>query len=515
MNDKLLAKMKILFNRTRQMKIDKSKKTNDTINESRKANIRSEDTIDKLLTLFEKNRYIKKNEEEKINQFATLYNIINNIEPQNISYEEIIESPELRLRFLASSIDLVTENIDIDLETQFVVFEMFENLYYYLSNKSGLQDIEVPKQFKDKMFITDDNGKENFKKDILIPTPSNITFLLTLLRENRRIYDEEIKGLDLSHKINEGLHKNINEVLSIEEKDVSHMLGVNNEAHHLFDFFRKKYMDKELFRIFDLLQIKTVEDMNDEKTKLFTEKFAEKFGLPYSKDNYHLIVGLRYNNIEKMLTTGKITEEQAAKLRASYNEASKSMTIDFYSSKSTEKLLSDECVQNSDFVYEYIRRNIIARKLTNKNDRIILLEGLAKEKILNHPKIIELNEKKKEIENSTLSDKEKKKEKQKINKEIKQIEETEIFSQTEYQNYINKILDFNINSNEKTIRKLIDKYIETFGNHLKKDNNFQEKFKERFGYEYPLIDYYEVLGKNISFYNFSLMKNINSIIVCI
>lgn len=456
-----------------------------------------------LIKLISGNKKTKKREIDIINQFEDLYNIINYYEPQNQTYEQIIENPESRLQFLSNAITVAIDNGNMDEETINIVLQMFDNLYDYFYKESELEDIEIPQQLRQKMFISND-----VKTELLIPNSSGILFLITLLRENKRIYEEEFNGKDLSNKITEGLHTNITEVLSIESKDVSHMLGVNNAAYSLYEFYRKTYIDNQIASILNELNIKNVRDISNEVYIEFNKKFKELFGLDYNHNNYEKLINLKYDEIEKDLSEGKITEEQSLLLKRTYDLAPKSKAIDFYCQTGICELLIRECAKNSDFVYEYLRKEIIAKECQTLSGRNKILEKLAEKELKEIDKRQE--EKLKQIDELEISIQEKTERKKEVKKKYSKERKNEI---NKHMSFINKIQDFNINPNKKEIRNLIDQYIELFGNTLKTNNDFQQKFKQKFGYKYPLLDYYEILGKNISFYNFSLLKNLNSIIV--
>lgn len=455
--------------------------------------------LDYLLKLFNYNNNIKKYENECLDNFEKIYNFVNTYDQQDITYDEMIHNSEARLRFLSNAINIVINNEDIDESTREVAEKMIYELIEYLANGSRLEDIEIPQVLKDKMIVQTETkkGKQSQKRHLMVPTSKiELDFLFNLIRENKRIYDEELKGMDLSVEISEGLHQNIKELLSIEEKDVSHMLGVNNDAHHLFDFYRKETIEYECSEI------------GTPGIEEFNLKFFEKYGLEYNQENYNKLICLRYNQIEKMKENGEIDDVQENKLKQSFARAPKSKAIDFYSFDGISRIVSHECVKNADFVYSYIKNNLADQLRSKRKNE--LLEKYAQNDINSNKKIIALKDELKELSIAGTLDK---KEKNRINSEIQRIKESEIFCSEKYQKFISMILDDKLNPNDNNLRLLIDDYISIVGNSLEKNKDFQSKFKNNFGYEYPLIDYYEILTKNISFYNFSLLKNLNSIIV--
>jgi predicted HicB family RNase H-like nuclease len=132
----------------------------------------------------------------------------------------------------------------------------------------------------------------------------------------------------------------------------------------------------------------------------------------------------------------------------------KSKTIDFYLNTENIIELIKENSKVCDFAYEYIKKEMFIKKYENKGERKEILSKFTEEEIT---------------------------------------------------------LIINTNSNNKKVRELLDKYIEN--KELSEISDFQERFTKKFGYSYPLIEYNKLLSKNISFYNFSLFENLNSIIV--
>lgn len=148
-----------------------------------------------------------------------------------------------------------------------------------------------------------------------------------------------------------------------------------------------------------------------------------------------------------------VTEIERELLNKTCDFTPKSRTLDFYCNENMTNLLIKENSKVVEFVYEYIRNKIIEKSNNKKG--------------INELKRI-LNE-----------------------DELKQL------------------LDKGLTTN----KKIIDKYVEQKKYKFEDDKIFKESFINKFGYSYPLINYNELISKNISFYNFSLFKNINSIIV--
>ena len=299
--------------------------------------------------------------------------------------------------------------------------------------------------------------KENLFNRMFIPNYSQLTFATTLLKENKRIFDSEFDGRDFSQTISEGLHKNITEILKIEKNNLPHLLGLTNDGS-LYEFYRKIFINNKIAEIIKTLDIKDPQNKNF-NTKEFNRKFKEFFGLNYNQENYIKLINWRYNAKEDYLKRKGIvvTENEKEILNKTCDFTPKSKTLDFYCNDHAIDLLIKENSRVSDFVYEYIRKHIVEKGNTKNG-----------------------------------------------NNELKQI-----FEEDE----LKRIFDKNINSNKKVIREIINKYVEQKNYKFEDEKKFKDNFINKFGYSYPLINYNELISKNISFYNFSLFKNINSIIV--
>lgn len=398
-------------------------------------------------SIFEKNNNIKVNEEKTINMFSSLYNIVRHYGEFDFSYDEMIGSQELRIDFLVKSVDIALTNKNMDQNTINIILQMYQNIYNYLFGTSQLEEIEIPREIK-----------EGISNENIIPNYSQISFIMTLLRENKRIFNAEFESKDFSQTIKQGFHSNITEVLRIEKKDLSHLLGLTNEGS-LYEFYRKTIINKKIIEILNSLNINKKSDISSNIFNKFNEKFKEIFGLDYNKENYIKLINWRYNMEEdKIIKKGlTITQEDKIILNRTCDLMPKSKTIDFYCSKNIEKLFIQENTMISDYVYAYLKNKIIEYSKIKGN----------------------YNELKKIFNNDELE----------------------------------AILNPQVNANKKKIRKMIDKYVNVKKYKLEEDKIFKMEFLSKFGYAYPLINYNEVLSKNVSFYNFSLFKNLNSIIV--
>lgn len=406
----------------------------------------NDDFIKHFFNLINKNKKKKKLEIDSINNFQSIYNIINYYEPQMYTYDEIITNSDIRLEFLTNAVNIAFTNKNMDQNTIDVILQMFEGIYNYLYKESDLEEIEIPC-----------NLKENLFNRMFIPNYSQLTFATTLLKENKRIFDSEFDGRDFSQTINEGLHKNITEVLRIEKNNLPHLLGLTNDGS-LYEFYRKTFINNKIAEIIESLNIKNPQNKNFD-TKEFNRKFKKFFGLNYNQENYIKLINWRYNAKEDYLKRKGIvvTEDEKEILNKTCDFTPKSKTLDFYCNEHAIDLLIKENSKVSDFIYEYIRKHIV-EKCNTKNGK----------------------------------------------NELKQILK---------EDELKKIFDKNINSNKKTIREIINKYVEQKNYKFEDEKRFKDSFINKFGYSYPLINYNELISKNISFYNFSLFKNLNSIIV--
>ena len=297
------------------------------------------------------------------------------------------------------------------------------------------------------------NLKENIFNRMFIPNSSQLMFATTLLKENKRIFDMEFDGKDFSQTIDQGLHTYITEILKIERNNLPHLLGLTNDGS-LYEFYRKIFINSKITEIIKSLDIKDPKNKNFD-TNAFNQKFKDFFGLDYNMDNYIKLINWRYNAKDDYLQKKGIvvTENEKEILNKTCDFTPKSKTLDFYCDENMTNLLIKENSKVNEFVHEYIRKIIIEKSNTKKG----------------------------------------------IN-ELKQI-----LNEDELKQLLDKRTNFN--------EKIINKYVEQKKYKFEDDKIFKDSFINRFGYSYPLINYNELISKNISFYNFSLFKNINSIIV--
>ena len=406
--------------------------------------------VNNLFDLIINNKKIKEKELCSINNFQKLYNIINNYEPQTYTYDEIITNSDKRLEFLVNAVKIAISSKNMDQDSIDIILQMYEDIYNYLFEESELKEIEIPSSIKENLF-----------NRMFIPNHSQLLFVTTLLVENKRIYDTEFNNKDFSQTIKQGLHKDITEVLNIKRDNLSHLLGLTNDGS-LYEFYRKTFINSKIFEILNSLGVQDVSDENFNIDE-FDEKFKKYFGLNYNQDNYIKLINWKYDASDDYLQKRGIvvTESEREILNKTCDYTPKSKTVDFYCNKTAIDLLIKENTKVSNFIYEYIRNKIIENKNLKK----------------------ESNELKK------------------------------MFSEEE----LNKLFDESIKSNEKEIQEMITKYVEQKKYKFEDEKDFKDSFINTFGYSYPLINYKvpfnELISKNISFYNFSLFKNLNSIIV--
>lgn len=394
------------------------------------------------INLIENNKIKKESEISAINNFKNIYDIINRYEPQKYTCDEIIDDSDRRLEFLIHSVNIALTNRNMDQNSAEIVLQMFETIYNYLYKESDLKEIEIP-----------NNLKENLFNRMFMPNSSQLMFAITLLKENKRIFNTEFDGKDFSQTIDQGLHTNITEVLKIERNNLPHLLGLTNDGS-LYEFYRKVFINSKITEIIRTLDIKDPSNKTFDK-RAFNQKFKDFFGLDYSMDNYIKLINWRYNAKDDYLQKKGIvvTEIERELLNKTCDFTPKSRTLDFYCNENMTNLLIKENSKVVEFVYEYIRNKIIEKSNNKKG----------------------INELKR------------------------------ILNEDELKQLLDKGLTIN--------KKIIDKYVEQKKYKFEDDKMFKESFINKFGYSYPLINYNELISKNISFYNFSLFKNINSIIV--
>lgn len=362
-----------------------------------------------LTNIINENYKIKKENISIINSFKRLYDITRTYSNEEKSYDEIISDPDSRVEFLIKSVQIALTSETMDNETRNIIIQMYSSLYEYLTSESKLKEIEIPNEVKEKMF------KKNF-----MPSSEQIVFLMNLIRQNKKIYEEEFDGKDFSQTFNDGLHRNITEVLSIQKENLPHILGLTSKESSLFEFYKKSTIMQKL------------------KKKINIEKFIK-------------VIGWEYKDPEE----NELTDEEVL-LNESYDMMPKIKTLDFYTNNDNIIELINENTKVCNFTYKYIRNKMFIKKYEKKGERQEILKKFTKEEI-------------------------------------------------------SLIMNKDIDSNNKEIRKILDRFVEN--KELAEITGFQDEFIKEFGYSYPLIEYNKLLAKNIGFYNFSLFENLNSIIV--
>lgn len=408
-----------------------------------------------ILRVININKQVKLNEIKAINYFDVLYGLAVDNLKYSKKYDDLMLDTSSRINFLIEVTAILLNSNNINQEIKELMLQLTNVLINYLTGESELQEIVLPSRLKEKMKDTN-----------YTPTPEELLFLLNLIEINKKTYDEEIEQKDFSQTITEGLHTNITEVLRIERKKFGHLLGLTSSKCNLLELYKREFINDKITYFEKYYNIKLFdEDKNfnvklDEKIKqAFNIYFKEIFGIDYSKENYRKLIEWKYKKSGEY----QLTEEDKA-LNKTYDIMPKSNLLDYFTSKEGVSKLLIENQKNIDFKYNYFF-----------------------EKYQREFKIIEDTKKNKE---KVFYDKYK----IQYNKEV-----------------INLFLNSSANSKSEEIRRLIDKFIEH--KKLNEDQEFKKSFREKFDYEYPLIAFNELITKNVGFYNFSLMKDINSIIV--
>ena len=400
--------------------------------------------LKELIKRIVSNKTIKEEELQEINKFKDLYEIISKYENQNKTYEEIMSSNNSRLEFLTHAVDIALNNKNMDRNTTGLILSMYDKIYKYLFENSELEEIQIP-----------NNMKEKLKDNMILPNFSELLFAITLVQENIRIFEKYFNDKDFSQTINQGLHTNIKEVLKIERHNIGHLLGITNDDA-IYNFNRKKIIDKKIKEFCKELGI---EEKDKDSSELFKTKFKDFFGLDFNEENHiKLVSWKKRKEMKDIKPEENITEEEIQILNKSFDIIPKEQILDFYSNETNIDDLIRENNKVNNFVYKYIRSDIILKQYETKKGR----------------------------------------------NDLKKIFNTE---------ELNNILNTDNNPIPNNIRNLINTYIKKTKLDLSIDNSFQKDFTKEFYYPYPLIQYNELITKNISFYNFSLFKNINKIIV--
>lgn len=369
---------------------------------------------EKIDNLIHQNMEIKIQETREINSLKKIYDTIRKYMEIPCNYDKIISNPDIRMYFLTEAIETAFKHPEIDSDVRNTIFQMYEQVYNYLCKDSSLEEIEIPDTIIEKIF-----------ERKYIPNEKELSLFITLLKENRRIYELEIKDKYFSQTLKQGFHNGIIKDLKIEEQNLPHLLGLTNDGS-LYEFYRKIKLEEEKTNILNFLGVTSLDDQNLDFEK-FNKMFKDKFGLDYNEENCIKIISWRYDAKQEYLDKRdiKVTEEEREILNRTNGYALKSETLEFYCNPRTIHLLIEENNKVKQYIYEYIR------KVTN--------------------------------DTSVVTD--------------------------------------------------IDKYIKETKFKYAENKEFRFAFVKQFGYAYPLINYYETISKNISFYNFSLFKNLNSIIV--
>lgn len=407
---------------------------------------KSEGKYYSLEDFFENNKLIKKEEINTIKNFKNIYNILRSYEIIPVRYDDIITNSDIRYEFLMDSIRIACEEQKIDSNTRDIIFQMYEDIYKYLYDDSELDEIEIP----------EDVIKNIFNK-LIIPNHNELDFVMRLIRENKRIFDEEINGKYFSQTIEEGLHTGITKELKIEEENLSHLLGLTNEGS-LYEFYRKTVLNNKIKIMLDSLSVRGMDDPGFSYDE-FNLMFKGMFGLDYNDENYFKIINWRYDAKDDYLEKRgiRVTDEERRILDEIYSYAPKSQTINFYCNMDNVNLFIKENDDIRKFIFDYVRNDIINKSKLKGNYNIF----------------------------------------------------KNFFGECD----LKLLLDIDIDNSSEEVINLINKYIYESKYKLEEDKNFKVNFMKKFGYSYPLVNYYELLSKNVSFYNFSLFKNLNSIIV--
>lgn len=408
-----------------------------------------------ILRIININKQVKSNEIKTINYFDVLYGLAVDNLKYSKKYDDLMLDTSSRINFLLDVTEILLNSNNINQEIKELMLQLTNVLINYLTGESELKEIVLPSRLKEKMKDTN-----------YIPTSEELLFLLNLIEINKKTYDEEIENKDFSQTITEGLHTNITEVLRIERKNVGHLLGITSSDCNLLELYKREFINVKIayFEKYYNIQLfdkdKKINEQLDEKIKqAFNIYFKEIFGIDYSEENYKKLIEWKY----KKLPEEQLTAEDKA-LNKTFDLMPKSNLIEYYTSKEGISKLLIENQKNIYFKYQYFF-----------------------EKYQKEFKIIENTKKNKE---KIFSDKYK----IQYDKEL-----------------INLFLDSKVTSKNEEIRRVIDKLLEH--KKLNEDKEFKKAFGEEFNYEYPLIAFNELITKNVGFYNFSLMKDINSIIV--
>lgn len=319
---------------------------------------------DEILNIINKNYNEKITNLRVLNSFKTLYGITGKYEKNDKSYEEVISDSDSRIEFLINSVTIALTNKKIDNKTSGIIIQLYTSLYNYLMNKSSLEEITIPKEIKNK--IHDKN---------YLPKREELKVLMTLIYSNKKIFDNEFDGVDFSQTITNGLHKNITEILRIERRNISHLLGLTSSDSSLYSFYKKAVIDKIINNIMREINWDGSNDI--EKIRIFNKKFKEVFKLDFTKENYSKIIMWRYKS-EKDLKR-KLTPEEEI-LNEITALAPKEKTIDYNPEVKNEKIENEEQTtitqRNSDlYLVSYSQKE--RKELDKKRNELLDKEDCA------------------------------------------------------------------------------------------------------------------------------------------
>lgn len=293
--------------------------------------------------------------------------------------------------------------------------------------------------------------KNNLFDTTHLVNESELRFVFKLIQANKNIFDKEFRKKNFSQIINEGLHTGIIESLKIEEQNLSHLLGLTNFGS-LYEFYRKSFVNKSIMKIVLSLDTKIPYEKNIDIEK-FKIEFKKVYGIDYTHENYIKLINWKFDPGNTEESDKSITDEERESLNLTYDIIGKANTLNFYSDSSNFDELIEENNMVNTFVYNYIRNHILEIKSNKKG----------------------LNDLK------------------------------SIYNENE--------LEIILNDSKSIDESLLMKYVKESKYNFSEEKEFKDSFLKKFGYQYPLVNYNELVKKSIEFYNFSLFNNLNSIIV--
>lgn len=359
---------------------------------------------DEILNIINKNYNEKITNLRVLNSFKTLYGITGKYEKNDKSYEEVISDSDSRIEFLINSVTIALTNKKIDNKTSGIIIQLYTSLYNYLMNKSSLEEITIPKEIKNK--IHDKN---------YLPKREELKVLMTLIYSNKKIFDNEFDGVDFSQTITNGLHKNITEILRIERRNISHLLGLTSSDSSLYSFYKKAVIDKIINNIMREINWDGSNDI--EKIRIFNKKFKEVFKLDFTKENYSKIIMWRYKSdkdfkekfINKfnysypLIEFDKLITKNISFYNFSLFENLNSIVLDYNPEVKNEKIENEEQTtitqRNSDlYLVSYSQKE--RKELDKKRNELLDKEDCAVNGEINKDQIEEFNN---QIEDNNLT----------------------------------------------------------------------------------------------------------------